>query len=469
MQIPDITTSDIKTELERRRNNRLAYIFHTPEVRATYAKHMEFIELGSKFRQRLFMAANRVGKSELGAFETVLHATGDYPDWWNGKRFNEPTNILVAGETGKLVRDSIQIKLLGQFGNNGTGLIPRHALVDIRNKQGIPDAVDIIKVKHRSGGVSTIQFQSYADGREAFQATARHVVWFDEEPPLSIYSEGLTRTMTTKGIVMTTFTPLKGISETVQFLQKKAEENEIGYITASWSDAPHLSQEDQDEMLMAYPPHQRDARSKGVPALGSGAIYPVPESLFVIDPFLLPKHWRKVFAMDVGWNNTAVVWAAYDSDSETIYVYDCYKVGGLEPAQHANAIKARGSWIRGVIDPAARGRSQIDGRNLAQMYVDLGLKVSYANNSVDAGINEVWQKLLNSQLKVFSTCKALIDEYRVYRRDEKGRIVKDNDHLMDSLRYLVMSGLSIATSEAELGLIEESYRINPSQNSSWVW
>lgn len=467
MQIPDITTKDIKAELERRKYNRLAYTFHTPQARAGYDKHMQVLKATNEFRQVLFMAANRVGKSELGALMVAIHATGLYPDWWEGKRFDEPVNILVAGETGKLVRDSLQIKLLGQFGNNGTGLIPQSKLVDVRNKQGIPDAVDIIKVEHPKG-VSTIQFQSYADGREAFQATARHVVWFDEEPPLSIYSEGLTRTMTTKGIVLTTFTPLKGISQTVQFLMKKAEEGEMRMIQADWNDAPHLSAEDKAELLSFYPPHERDARSKGIPALGSGAIYPVPETDFVIEPFKLPDYWRKCFALDVGWNNTAVVWAAYDPDAEIVYVYDCYKVGGLEPAQHANAIKSRGDWIRGVIDPASRGRSQIDGRNLAQMYIDLGLKISYADNSVEAGIYEVWQKLLNSQLKVFSTCKALIEEYRVYRRDEKGRIVKDNDHLMDSLRYLVMSGLSIATSKEDVTQAV-SYQINPSQSTNWVW
>ena len=41
-------------------------------------------------------------------------------------------------------------------------------------------------------------------------------MWFDEEPPLDIYTEGLTRTNATGGLVFLTFTPLKGMSDVVR-------------------------------------------------------------------------------------------------------------------------------------------------------------------------------------------------------------------------------------------------------------
>lgn len=447
MQIPAISLRDVLNE-QRRRKHAVFYSYFPDEGifrRELYSKHVEFFSNGSKTRVRLFRAANRSGKTIAGGYEVVCHATGLYPHWWTGKRFNHPVNILVAGETGKLTRDSVQKKLVGEPSEIGTGIIPKELLLDIRSKSGIPDAIDTVRVKHLYG-TSTIQFQSYDQGREAFQATERDIVWFDEEPPLSIYAEGLTRTMTTGGCVMLTFTPLKGMSETVQFLDAQSKEGNCIITTATWNDAPHLSENDKKEMLDAYPIHQRDARSQGVPALGSGAIYPVPESEIVVKPFTLPDHWKHVYGMDVGWNNTAAVFAAIDPETRVVYVIAEYKRGQAEPAVHAQAItlRARGKDAPGVIDPASRGRAQTDGAQLLQLYRQLGLNIAEADNSVESGIYEIWQMLSTGMLKIFNTCPLIIDEYRVYRRDEKGRIVKENDHLLDALRYLINSGLNIA-------------------------
>lgn len=211
-----------------------------------------------------------------------------------------------------------------------------------------------------------------------------------------------------------------------------------------WQDIPHLSEETRQEMLAALPPHQRDARSKGIPQLGAGAIYPVPESDLVVPDFEIPAHWPKAFGLDVGWNRTAAVWGALDRESDTLYLYSEYYRGQAEPAIHAQAIRARGEWIPGVIDPAARGRAQADGRQLLQDYIDLGLDLEVAFNGVESGIYEVWQRMSSGRLKAFKSLVSWASEFRLYRRDEKGRIVKENDHIIDATRYLVMSGLERA-------------------------
>lgn len=451
LQNLQITPREIKAELKRRKYNKIEGYFpgEGPLRRELYQKHLEFFRFGTVHKERTMMAANRVGKTEgAGGFEVVLHATGQYPQWWVGRKFNKPVNILVGGETGKLVRDSIQLKLLGPLHDLGSGLIPKDCISHTTPKSGIPLAVDEIYIKHVNG-TSVIQFQSYDQGREVFQATERDIVWFDEEPPEDIYAEGLMRTMTTKGMVISTFTPLKGVTQTVQSLQKKASEGTGVIITLTWDDVPHLSQEDKDQLWKSLPPHQRDARSKGVPALGSGAIYPVPESDFVCEPFDIPKHWKRFFGFDVGWNNTAASWFAYDADTDTLYVTHDYKRGQVEPSVHAATIKAKGNWIPGVIDPASRGRSQKDGEQLLCLYREQGLKLHLADNGVESGVFEVYERLTTGRLKVFKTCTAALEEYRLYRRDEKGRIVKENDHIMDSIRYGVKSGIPIAKTNVE--------------------
>jgi hypothetical protein len=221
-------------------------------------------------------------------------------------------------------------------------------------------------------------------------------------------------------------------------------------VQATWEDAAHLTRKQKDDLWASIPPYQRDARSKGIPQLGSGAIYPLAEEDITVDPFEIPVHFRRVYGLDVGWNRTAAVWGAVDDDNDTTYLYAEHYRGQAEPAVHAAAIRARGEWIPGVIDPASRGRSQHDGEQLLALYtasIERGgqeLNLSVADNAVEAGVFEVWQMLSTGRLKVFKTMRNWLAEYRIYRRDEKGKIVKENDHEMDATRYLVRSGIAVA-------------------------
>lgn len=215
-------------------------------------------------------------------------------------------------------------------------------------------------------------------------------------------------------------------------------------VMVSWADVPHLSADQQKSILASTPPWQRDARSKGVPDLGPGAIYQVPESDIIVPPFTIPRHWPRGYALDVGWNRTAAGFFAGDLETGTWYMYDEYYRGQVEPSTHAAAIQKRGKWMPGVVDPAARGRSQHDGEQLLITYQDLGLDIDVADNARETGIYSVWEALSQAQLKIFTNCRNTLSEYRIYRRDDKGQVVKKNDHLMDVIRYFWMSGRSRA-------------------------
>jgi hypothetical protein len=214
-------------------------------------------------------------------------------------------------------------------------------------------------------------------------------------------------------------------------------------IQAAWEDVPHLTEQAKKELYDSYPPHVRDARTKGIPQLGSGAIYPVPESDILIADFEIPVHYPRVYALDVGWNRTACLWAARDNETGVVYLYSEHYKGQAEPVIHAQGIKARGDWIPGVIDPASRGRSQFDGEKLIETYRQLGLILTPSKNAVEAGIYETWQLLANGKMKVFKSLVNWLMEFRIYQRDEKGKVVKSNDHLMDCMRYLTLTGLGI--------------------------
>jgi phage terminase large subunit-like protein len=190
---------------------------------APYPKQADFHAAGAEHRERLFMAGNQLGKTLAGGAEWAMHLTGRYPDWWNGKTFSDPVRMWAAGVTGLSTRDNPQRILVGppqQAEAWGTGMIPGDAIVETITSRGVVNALDAVVVRYGGGGdikrgESVLSFKSYEQGREKWQGETLQGLWFDEEPPLDIYTEGLTRTNATRGITMITFTPLQGMSEVV--------------------------------------------------------------------------------------------------------------------------------------------------------------------------------------------------------------------------------------------------------------
>lgn len=426
-------------------------------ARALYPKHVQFMAAGSNHRQRAIIAANRTGKTLMGAFEMTCHLTGRYPDWWEGARFDFPISAWAASIRNSDTKDIIQFELFGDPVDIGTGMIPKEDIGKRAMKAGVADAIDTAYIKHYTDGVfdgwSKIGLKSYEQGRDGFQGTRKQVIWLDEEPKdYSIFTECLTRTMadTNPGIIYCTFTPLFGLSDVVLSFLPDGKLPEGGeppgqphkFVTqVDWEEVPHLNEEQKVEILASYSPHEREARSKGIPSLGAGAIYPYLEDRITVEPFEIPVWWPKAYGLDVGWNRTACVWGAMDPDSRKIYLYSEHYEGQAAPAVHASAIKARGDWMEGAVDPRADARSTVDGSQLLLLYREEGLMIWPADNSIKAGIYKVGQMLESGQLKVFNTLRNWLAEYRVYRRDEDGKIVKKNDHLMDATRYLMMTGL----------------------------
>ena len=237
--------------------------------------------------------------------------------------------------------------------------------------------------------------------------------------------------------------------------QEEAPRPELGtpfVVFAGWGDAPHLTADMKAEFLKLIPPNLRPARTRGVPYLGAGAIYPVPLEDILEDPFKIPDSWPRVYALDTGWRKTAALWAAFDRDADVIHLYDEHYAGQAEPLIHAHAIMGAGvnnmraKWIPGLIDPRARGRNEKDGSRLMKTYTDLGLDLEITYNAIEAGITECWQRFSSGRLKVFRHLTWFQKEYCLYRRKEDGKIVKKNDHLMDDCRYIVLSGLARAKS-----------------------
>ncbi len=218
-------------EKERRKKTRKLFTYYPdtgPLRRELYSKHTEFFTAGKEHQERAAIAGNRCGKTTMGCYEATLHLTGLYPEWWDGYRFEHAVDWWAASDTSETTRDILQYEFMGNISELGTGMIPKENIVgDPTRRRGISDAIDTVNVRHVTGGISTLAFKSYDQGREKFQGTKKHGINLDEEPTEAIYFECLTRLMTTSGLMICTFTPLKGMSEIVMRYLSPDKKSEV--------------------------------------------------------------------------------------------------------------------------------------------------------------------------------------------------------------------------------------------------
>lgn len=431
--------AEIAKELDRReRTNRLRS--YKP-----YPKQLEYH--ASKTREVLFMAGNQLGKTLAGTAEDAMHLTGEYPDWWAGHRFAKPITMLAGSESYELTRDGLQRLLIGPPASEedwGTGLIPQRCIVDRTRRSGVSNALDSVTVKHVSGGNSTLLFKAYEQGRGKWQANTVDYVHFDEEPPEDVYFEGITRTNATGGLVRVTFTPLKGMSGVVaRYLLEDSPDRQV--VTMTIDDAEHYTPEERARIIASYPPHEREARTKGTPSMGSGRIFPVAEEEIVCEPFEVPKIWAQINGIDFGWDHPfAAARCAWDRDNDVFYVTGEYRQREASPIIHAAAIKPWGAWIPVSWPHDGLQHDKGSGEQLAKQYRDQGLAMlperatfDDGTNGVEAGVSDMLQRMQTGRWKVFNTCQSWVEEFRLYHRKD-GQIVKERDDLISASRYALM-------------------------------
>lgn len=413
-----------------------------------YPKQLEFHKLGASKDERLLSAGNQLGKTVAGAHEAAFHLTGRYPGWWPGRRWDRPVRAWVAGESSTAVRDTIQKLLMGDVSagmeNLGTGIVPADAILDYSWTRGVAQGMDTVVVKHSTGGKSVLKFKGYEQAREKWQGDTIDFVWFDEEPPLDIYTEGLARFTATKGMAYMTFTPLKGMSNVVRRFKQEANERR-GEVIMTARDAKHIDEDALKAMLSKYPEHEHDTRINGIPMMGEGRIFNIADSVIMCEPFEIPGYWPRIIGLDVGHGDhpTAAVWCALDRDADVLYVVGEYSMKGGNIPTHASALKSRGR-IKVAWPQDAHQGDKFSGVAVSAHYkaedVDMltgPAKWPDGSNSVWHGITLLQQRMESNRFKVFKTCSKWFEEFRNYHQ-ENGKIVDLNDDLLAATRYALM-------------------------------
>lgn len=432
-------------ELARRKSqNRLA-------AYRPYPKQAEFHALGATKRERLLMAGNQLGKTLAGGSEVAMHLTGRYPEDWAGRRYDRPVVWWVASETMEVSRDGAQRVLLGREASRGTGAIPGDLIKAMPRYPNVTGAVAQATVQHVSGGTSLVIFKSYDQGRRKFQGDTIDGIWFDEEPPQEIYTEGMTRTNAVFGPVMTTFTPLLGMSSVVlRFLEPAADDagaKDRVVVSMTIDDVAHYSASDRAAIIASYPEHEREARTKGIPIMGSGRVFPIAEERIRFDPASEPMqaHWPRIAGVDFGWDHpTAAAWLAWDRDADVVYVYADYAQSEQTPVIHAAAIKAKGAEIPVAWPHDGLQHDKGSGEQLAAQYRTQGVAMlpgratfPDGSNGVEAGVMQMLDRMQTGRFRVSAACHHWWREFRLYHRKD-GLIVKLNDDVISASRYALM-------------------------------
>lgn len=459
-------------EHKRRKKYGLVYNFEP------YPWQSDLANLSSDYGQILAMCANQIGKTTGGAFITACHLTGLYPDWWEGHRFEKPIQAWACGVSNETTRDILQYNLLGPPGNKseeGTMFIPGDCIVSTVRKPQVPHAYQTVYVKHfdlngRENGASRLDFKAYEQGEEKFMGRPMDYIWLDEQPDPNIYTQCITRTVATRGIVMMTFTPEDGMTATIhQFMHDRQPGQAL--LRATWDDAPHLDEGRKKELLAQYSPHERKMRSLGIPVFGKGLVFPIPDEEIMCEPFQLPEHWPRIAGIDFGYDHPmAMVWMAWDRETDTVYLYHEFTARHHTPQLFAPKVRHVTPWIP-VVWPHD-GNKNNPGNEGAITTADLfrkeGLKMTpdhfrnppapgekgKGNISREPGIAAMLQAMESGRFKVFSTCTEWFMEKSMYYRDEdkQGRphIVDLNDDLMSATRYAFQSRSMYAKTKPEM-------------------
>lgn len=418
-----------------------------------YPWQMEFCAATREYYECCLCAANQIGKTYLGTTIDAMHLTGDYPDDYPGHRFEHAPMCWGLGYSLEKTRDLLQTALFGLFRNGAFegGLVAADKIHSWESATGVPNAMRSVRVKHRKG-IATIQFWSYSQGQHAIMGDV--VDWFhvDEEPKdQQIRPQILTRTINGDkgrgGRGIYTFTPENGKTDLViQFMETPSTSQ--FWMNKGWGDAPHMTDEKRERLLAQYPAHQRDMRSKGIPMLGQGRIYDMGDEFIACDPFEIPEYFMVINGMDFGWDHPqSQVQLAIDQDADVVYVTQAWKQRQVSANDAWGAVK---DWADGVPlawpqDGLQNEKGRDDAVEQAEHYRRAGFDMlpewaqwESGSRSVEQGLYEINDRMRKGKFKVFSNLVPWFEEFRQYHRDEKGKIVKVRDDLMDATRYAYM-------------------------------
>lgn len=439
----------LQEKLDRQNKTKFLSVFDS-----FYVWQRDFVASTAEYHEACLCAANQIGKTYTGTTIDAIHLLGDYPDDWPGHKFEFAPLCWALGFSMEKTRDLIQTALFGKWENGGFagGLVPKERIAAHESATGVPNAMRSVSVKHKSGAISKIQFWSYSQGQHAIMGDVVDWVHIDEEPrDQTIRPQVITRTINGDkgkgGRIIYTFTPENGRTDLVIKFMDTPSANQF-FMMKGWDDAPHMTEEKRERLLGQFPEHQKDMRSKGIPMLGHGRIYDLGDEFIQCDPFEIPDHFFVIGGMDFGWDHPqGHALLVEDRDNDIVYLARSFKAAKMSANDAWGAVQ---DWAKDVPyawphDGLQHEKGRKDATQQKEHYAKAGFNMlpkhatwPDGGNSVETGLYLINDAMRKGKFKVFRGCIDFMEEFRQYHRDDKGKIVKVRDDILDSARYAYM-------------------------------
>lgn len=281
-----------------------------------------------------------------------------------------------------------------------------------------------------------------ADKPESLQGAAVAGYVLDEGGQMSLYAfeTALQRVAMYEGQVLIATTPYnRGWLKTEIF--DKAGEDDIHVERWRSIDRPDFPKERYDLMKRRMSSHRFSMMFDAEFEQPEGLVFKCFDRMkHTCKPFPIPDDWTVYCGMDFGWNHpTAIIWIAEDHDGN-YYVFKEYKKGQRSIAEHL--AEAFGNKDGGY-DYPSKIFADPSGKQFIEEIRRKGFNIVGANNDTMAGRDAVTTAINEGRFKVFDNLKHIFDEFESYQYSEKDgvyqdTVLKENDDLMDALRYDIL-------------------------------
>jgi phage terminase large subunit-like protein len=367
--------------------------------------------------------------------------------------------FLVVSQNYDMCGAIYQEKLKKYLEGSGEGGSSMIESVRWRNINRQFPAEVILKPNHINGNRHVIQFASYEQGRQAFQAISASGWWCDEQADLGLIQELFVRVREFDSpLMLYTLTPLEP-DYALEDLWKRRSEFKVAatwrFYSMNTMCNTTLSPQWRKNFFDVVPDDMQATRQLGAFARFEGLIYKeFRDEVHLVKPKYIPVdavHYRSI---DFGYRNMACLWGCLVKGAW--WIYDELLIHDTLTEDFAQLILDRSEkwgWKAGDIRFSTTYADWEDPAGMVRMR-DRGVYCSPARKEVGAGIDCVRQKFIGvdkcPQLYIFDTCTELIRELKEYswmagpknpinRVDSKEAPVKFHDHCVDALRYLIYS------------------------------
>ncbi len=430
--------------------------YNNPLLGKIHPKQLQFH--ASREPLKAFLGGNRSGKTTAGILDDLIQACDEeaIPEHLKPyKRWKPPFHcrIIVPDFTGAM--EGVVHQKLREW-------TPKSQLVGDRFDKAYEKTTR--KLNFKNG--STIDFLTFEQDLDKFGGAAKHRIHYDEEPPKDIRRESMMRLIDYGGDELFTMTPLHGMSWMYDDIWEpwtKGKLAESTLILVDMDENPYLDEKTKRRALAGMTREEVEARKSGRFVHFAGMIYDEFSRNTHVIPEIreLPESIRIYVGIDPGMRHMCAVLWAYLNAEDTLVVFDELALQGYNVREVCEAIKLQNQkWGKHVdekvipimpysyvIDPAARNVMHNTGRSDQMEYTKNGIVTILGQNSVTAGISATKQRLQSHRLLITANCQNTIDQFRKYRwktatrseDDPKEQPVKKDDHMLDALRYVVMS------------------------------